>query len=44
MGAWVGTTKYDPQRGVAVMSSWEYVPGERILPSDDEVRKLRPGN
>jgi branched-chain amino acid transport system substrate-binding protein len=44
MGAWVGTTKFDPQRGVGVMVDWEFVPGERILPSDDEVKRLRPGS
>jgi branched-chain amino acid transport system substrate-binding protein len=44
MGAWVGTTKFDPQRGVGVMVDWEYVPGERLLPTDDEVKKLRPGS
>jgi branched-chain amino acid transport system substrate-binding protein len=44
MGAWVGTTKIDPKRGVGVMTSHEYVPGEKVLPTDEEVRKLRPGN
>jgi branched-chain amino acid transport system substrate-binding protein len=44
MGAWVGTTKFDPQRGVGVMVDWEYVPGEKILPSDEEVRRLRPAS
>ena len=44
MGAWVGTTRFDPQRGVGVMMNWEYVPGDKILPSDDEVKKLRPGS
>jgi branched-chain amino acid transport system substrate-binding protein len=44
MGAWVGTTRFDPQRGVGVMVDWEYVPGEKILPSDDEVKKLRPAS
>jgi branched-chain amino acid transport system substrate-binding protein len=44
MGAWVGTTRFDPQRGVGVMVDWEYVPGERILPSDEEARKLRPAS
>jgi branched-chain amino acid transport system substrate-binding protein len=44
MGAWVGTTRFDPARGVGVMVDWEYVPGEKILPSDDEVKKLRPGS
>jgi branched-chain amino acid transport system substrate-binding protein len=44
MGAWVGTTKLDPKRGVGVMVDWEYVPGEKILPSDEEARKLRPAS
>jgi branched-chain amino acid transport system substrate-binding protein len=44
MGAWVGTTRFDSQRGVGVMVDWEYVPGDRILPGDEEVRKLRPGS
>jgi branched-chain amino acid transport system substrate-binding protein len=42
MGAWVGTTKIDAGRGVGVMVNHEYVPGEKVLPSDDEVKKLRP--
>ena len=44
MGAWVGTTKLDPKRGVGIMVSHEYIVGERVLPSDDEVKKLRAGN
>jgi len=44
MGAWVGATRFDSQRGVGVMVNWEYVPGEKILPSDEEVKKLRPGS
>jgi len=44
MGAWVGTTKIDARRGVGVMVNHEYIPGERVLPSDDEVRKMRGGN
>jgi branched-chain amino acid transport system substrate-binding protein len=44
MGAWVGTTRLDPQRGVGIMVDWEYVPGEKILPSDEEARKLRPAS
>jgi branched-chain amino acid transport system substrate-binding protein len=44
MGAWVGTTKIDPARGVGIMVNYEYIPGEKVLPSDDEVKKLRPGN
>jgi branched-chain amino acid transport system substrate-binding protein len=41
MGAWVGTTKLDGKRGVGIMVNWEYVPGERVLPSEAEVRKMR---
>ena len=43
MGAWVGMTKVDAKRGVGVMVNYEYVPGERVLPSADEVKKMRPG-
>jgi branched-chain amino acid transport system substrate-binding protein len=41
MGAWVGTTKLDTQRGTGVMVHWEYVPGEKVLPSEAEVRRMR---
>ena len=41
MGAWVGTTKLDPARGVGIMTGWEYVPGEKVLPSEAEVRRMR---
>ena len=44
MGAWVGTTKLDAARGVGIMVNHEYIPGEKVLPSDDEVKKLRPVN
>jgi len=44
MGAWVGTTKVDAKRGVGIMVNHEYVPGDRVLPSDDEVKKMRSGN
>jgi branched-chain amino acid transport system substrate-binding protein len=44
LGAWVGTTKLDPKRGVGVMVNWEYVPGDKVLPSDEEVKKLRTGS
>src|SRR2546421_182874 len=44
MGAWVGTTKLDAKRGVGIMVNHEYVPGDNVLPSDDEVKKLRSGN
>ena len=41
MGAWVGTTKLDRKREMGIMVNWEYVPGERVLPSEAEVRKMR---
>ena len=41
MGAWVGTTKLDAKRGVGIMANWKYVPGETVLPSEAEVRKMR---
>src|SRR5437870_9772818 len=44
MGAWVGTTRVDARRGVGIMANHEYVPGEKVLPSDDDVKKLRSGN
>jgi branched-chain amino acid transport system substrate-binding protein len=44
MGAWVGTTKIDPARGLGIMVNHEYIPGEKVLPTDDEVKKMRPGN
>jgi hypothetical protein len=44
MGAWVGTTKLDAKRGVGIMVNHKYVPGEKVLLSDEEVKKLRPAN
>jgi len=44
MGAWVGTTKLDAQRGVGIMVNHELIPGEKVLPSDEDVKKLRPAN
>ena len=44
LGAWVGTTKLDQTRGVGIMVNHEYVAGEKVLPSDEEVKKLRPGS
>lgn len=44
MGAWVGMTKIDPKRGVGIMVNPEYISGERVLPSEEEVKKLRPSN
>jgi branched-chain amino acid transport system substrate-binding protein len=43
MGAWVGTTKIDPQRKIGIMVDHEYVPGDRVLPPPEEVKKLRQG-
>jgi branched-chain amino acid transport system substrate-binding protein len=43
MGAWVGTTRVDARRGVGIMVNHEYIPGDKVLPSADEVRKLRSG-
>jgi hypothetical protein len=34
-------TKRDTARGVAVMTGWEYVSGEKVLPSEPEVRRMR---
>jgi branched-chain amino acid transport system substrate-binding protein len=44
MGAWVGTTKLDAKRGVGIMVNHEYISGERVLPSDDDVKKMRGGS
>jgi branched-chain amino acid transport system substrate-binding protein len=44
MGAWVGTTRLDPGRGTGIMVNHEYVPGEKVLPSDDEIKRMRAGN
>jgi branched-chain amino acid transport system substrate-binding protein len=43
MGAWVGTTKVDARRGVGIMVNHEYVPGDKVLPSPEDVRKMRSG-
>lgn len=40
MGAYVGRTKLRDGKGVMV--DWTYEPGSKYLPSDDEVKKLRP--
>src|SRR5262249_29627044 len=44
MGAWVGTTKLDPQRGVGIMVNYEYVPGQKVLPAYEEEKKMRSGS
>jgi branched-chain amino acid transport system substrate-binding protein len=40
MGAYVGRIGIKDGRGV--MTDWRYEPGDKHLPPDDEVRKLRP--
>jgi branched-chain amino acid transport system substrate-binding protein len=40
MGAWVGKTVIREGRGT--MADWRYADGAKYLPSDDEVKKLRP--
>ena len=40
MGAYVGTTALEDGKGVMV--DWEYKDGADFLPSDEEVKKLRP--
>jgi branched-chain amino acid transport system substrate-binding protein len=42
MGAYVG--KLAVKDGKGVMVDWRYEPGDKHLPSDDEVRKLRPAD
>lgn len=42
MGAFVGTTAV--KDGGGVMVDWSYEDGAKYLPSDDEVKKLRPAN
>ncbi len=41
MGVWVGHTAYDAKRGFGVMVNWTYVPGEAVLPSREEVARMR---
>ena len=40
MGAYVGKTALKDGKGVMV--NWRYVDGAAALPSDDEVKKMRP--
>jgi len=40
MGAYVGRTEVRDGKGVMV--DWRYADGKDFLPSDDEVKKLRP--
>ena len=41
-GLYVGKLALDGGKGVMV--DYHYAPGDKLLPSDDEVRKLRPAN
>jgi branched-chain amino acid transport system substrate-binding protein len=40
LGAFVGRIELKDKRGI--MTGWRYVDGASVLPSDDEVRRLRP--
>ena len=40
MGAFVGTVAL--KDGAGVIENWEYKQGENYLPSDDEVKAMRP--
>lgn len=42
MGAFVGTTALKDGKGIMV--DWSYLDGGAYLPSDEEVRKMRPAN
>ena len=42
MGAYVGRIGVKDGRGV--MTDWRYEPGEKHLPSDDVVKKMRPAD
>ena len=42
MGAYVGTAAINQGRGV--MTNFRYVDGATVMPSDAEVKKLRPAN
>lgn len=42
MGAFVGTTALKDGKGIMV--DWSYLDGADYLPSDEEVRKMRPAN
>ena len=42
MGAYVG--RIGVKDGKGVMNDWRFVDGKDALPSDDEVKKMRPAN
>ena len=39
MGAYLGKTKLEGNKGV--MTDYVYIDGAKVMPSDDEVKKLR---
>jgi branched-chain amino acid transport system substrate-binding protein len=42
MGAYVG--RIAVKGGKGVMTDWRFVDGKDALPSDDEIKKMRPAN
>jgi len=42
MGAYVG--KLGVKDGKGYMKDWRFVDGKDVLPPDDEIKKMRPGN
>ena len=42
MGAYVG--KVGVKDGKGYMKDWRFVDGKDVLPSDDEIKKMRPAN
>jgi branched-chain amino acid transport system substrate-binding protein len=42
MGAYLGRTKLEGDKGVMV--DYTYIDGSKVLPSDDEVKKMRAGD
>ena len=42
MGAYVG--RIGVKDGKGIMTDWRFVDGKDALPSDDEVKKMRPAN
>jgi len=40
MGSWVGITRW--REGGGYLTGWRYVPGQDVLPSPEEVEKIRP--
>ena len=42
MGAYVGRIAVEDGQGT--MIDWRYIDGKDVMPSDDEVKKMRPAN